>query len=91
MYPWVSILSMSHFLETDIRQQQKYAKRLQKYVDNTVNGLRHEVKFEICVKNIIVIIKLPWHFFFLPRQILQNVDMPRHLPIAEANFERWLA
>ena len=55
---------MSHFLETDIRQQQKYAKRLQKYVDNTVNGLRHEVKFEICVKNIIVIIKLPWHFFF---------------------------
>ena len=31
--------------------------------------------------------------FFLPRQILQNIDMPRqkprHLGTAEANFERW--
>ena len=49
LYPWVSSLSMSHFLETDIREQQKYEKRLQKYVDNTVNGLHHQIKFEICV------------------------------------------
>ena len=57
---------------------------------DTVNGLRHEIKFEVCVKNIIIIIQLPRHFF-LPRQILKNVDMPRqkprHLPTAEANFE----
>ena len=30
--------------------------------------------------------------FFLPRQIVKNIDMPRqnprHLPAAEANFER---
>ena len=64
LYPWVSILSVSHFLETDIREQRKYEKRLQKYVYNTVNSLRHEIKFEICVKNIIIIIiQLPRHFF----------------------------
>ena len=39
LYPWVSILSISCFLETDVREQQKYEKRIQKYVDNTVNGL----------------------------------------------------
>ena len=33
--------------ENDIREQQKYEKKTQKYVDNTVNGLRHEIKFEI--------------------------------------------
>ena len=90
LYPWVSILSISCFLETDIREQQKYEKRTQKYVDNTAYGLRHEIKFEICVKNIIIIIQLPWHFFLL-RQILKNVDMPRqkpqHLLTAKANFE----
>ena len=90
LYPWVSILSISCFLETDIREQQKYEKRTQKYVDNTVYGLRHEIKFEICVKNIIIIIQLPWHFFLL-RQILKNVNMPRqkpqHLPTAKANFK----
>ena len=52
---------MSRFLETDIREQQKYEKRTQKYVDNTLNDMRHKNKFEICVKNIII--QLPWHFF----------------------------
>ena len=40
-------------------------------MDNKVNGLCHEIKFEICVKNIIIIIifiiitiHLPQHFFF---------------------------
>ena len=32
--------------------------------------------------------------FFLPRQMLKNIDMPRqnprHLPTVEANFVRWL-
>ena len=64
LYPWFSILSIFRFLETDRREQQKYEKRTQKYVDNTVNGLRHEIKFEIYVKNIIIIIiQLPRHFF----------------------------
>ena len=76
LYPWVSILSISHFLETDSREQQKYEKRLQKYVDNTINGLLHEIKFEICMKNIIIII------------IIIIIQLPRHLPTAKANFER---
>ena len=62
LYPWVNILSISHLLESDIKEQQKYEKRTQKYVDNTVNDLHHENKFEICVKNIIII-QLPRHFF----------------------------
>ena len=62
LYPWVSVISISHFLETVKREQQKYEKRTQKYVDNTVNDLCHEIKLEICVKNI-NIIQLPQHFF----------------------------
>ena len=42
---------MFHFLETDIREQQKYEKRIQKYVDNIVNDLHQEIKLEIYVKN----------------------------------------
>ena len=34
------------FLETDIREQKKYEKRTQTSVDNTVNDLRYEIKFE---------------------------------------------
>ena len=41
------ILSVSSFLETGKREQQKYEKRTQKYVDNKVSDLRHEIKFEI--------------------------------------------
>ena len=37
---------MSHFLETDLREQQNYEKRIQTSVDNKVNDLRHEIKFE---------------------------------------------
>ena len=43
LYPWVSILSISYFLETDIREQHKCEKRTQKCVDNTVNDLCHEI------------------------------------------------
>ena len=39
------------FLETDIREQKKYKKRIQPSVDNTVNDLRYEIKFENCVKD----------------------------------------
>ena len=39
------------FLETDIREQKKYEKRIQTSVDNTVNDLRYEIKFENRVKD----------------------------------------
>ena len=39
------------FLETDIREQTKYEQRIQTSVDNTVNDLRYEIKFENCVKD----------------------------------------
>ena len=42
---------MFSFLETDIREQQKYKTRIQTSVDNTVNDLHYEIKFENCVKN----------------------------------------
>ena len=42
---------MCSFLETDIRERQKYKKRIQTYVDNTVNDLLYEIKFENCVKD----------------------------------------
>ena len=42
----INIFSIFCFLETDIRQQKKYEKRIQTSVDNTVNDLRYEIKFE---------------------------------------------
>ena len=42
---------MFHFLETDIREQKKYEMRTQTSVDNIVNDLRHEIKFENCVRD----------------------------------------
>ena len=34
------------FLETDIREKKKYEKRIQTSVDNAVNDMRYEIKFE---------------------------------------------
>ena len=42
---------MFHFVEIDIREQRKYKMRTETSVDNTVNDLRYEVKFENCVKD----------------------------------------
>ena len=42
---------MFHFLEIDIREQRKYVKRIQTSVDDTVNDLRYQIKFENCVKD----------------------------------------
>ena len=42
---------MFGFLETDIRERQKCKKRIQTSVDNIVNDLRYEIKFENCVKD----------------------------------------
>ena len=44
----VNVVSMFRFLETDVREQKKYEKRIQTYVDNTVNDLHYEIKFENC-------------------------------------------
>ena len=41
---------MFHFLETHMREQQKYEKRIQTTVDNTVNDLHRKIKFEDRVK-----------------------------------------
>ena len=38
------------FLQTDIREQKKYEKRMQISVNNTLNDLRYEIKFENLVK-----------------------------------------
>ena len=38
------------FLETNLREQKKYEKSTQTSVDNTVNDLRYEIKFENRVK-----------------------------------------
>ena len=35
------------FLETDIREQKRFEKRIQISVDNTINDLRYEIKLEI--------------------------------------------
>ena len=42
---------MFAFLETNKRERQKYKKRIQISVDNIVNDLRFEIKFENCVKD----------------------------------------
>ena len=39
------------FLETDLRVQKLFEKRIQTSVDSTVNYLRYEIKFEIRVKD----------------------------------------
>ena len=47
----VNIVSMFHFLKNDIREQKKYEVRTQASVDNTVNDLRYEIKFQNCLKD----------------------------------------
>ena len=42
---------MFHFLETDIREQKKYEVRTQTSVDDTINDLPYETKFQNFVKD----------------------------------------
>ena len=42
---------MFQFIETDLREQKKYEMRTETSVDNAVNDLRHEIKFENGVKD----------------------------------------
>ena len=67
---------MFRFLETDIREQKKYEKRIQTSVDNTVNDLRYEIKFE---NRFFIKLKL---LFFLNKNIFYSC---RHI------FLRFLA
>ena len=39
------------FLETDMREQKKYEKRIQTSVEKAVNDLRYEIKFENRLKD----------------------------------------
>ena len=55
---------MTHFLETHIREQQKYEKMMQASVDNAENDLRLEIKFENQVKNKINFFRKQNIFFF---------------------------
>ena len=42
---------MFYFLETDIREQEKYETRIETSVDNKVNDLRYEINFQNRVKD----------------------------------------
>ena len=42
----LTFFSMFCFLETNIREQKKYEKRIQTSPDNTVNNLRYEITSE---------------------------------------------
>ena len=59
---------MFHFLETDIREQKKYETRTHTSVDNTVNDLRCEIKFENCVKDKITFLLSETLLFFLEKK-----------------------
>ena len=73
---------MFHFLETDTREQNRSEMRTQTSVDNTVNDLRYEIKFENCLKDKITFLLSKIYFiliffFFFTWQILKKIDMPR--------------
>ena len=64
---------MFHFLETDRREQKKYEMRTQTSVDNTVNDLRYEIKFENCAKDKNnYFIKRNNAFFFLNKNLFYS-------------------
>ena len=71
---------MFSFLQTYVRERLKYEKRIQTSVDNRVNDLHYEIKFENCMKDkrFKTIIKhLITSAFFFCRGRLKNIDMPR--------------
>ena len=70
---------MFHFLETDIREQKKYEMRTQTSVDNTVNDLRYEIKFENFVKD--------KNNFFIKRNIAFLFWIKIHFIIGDVFFK----
>ena len=95
----MSIFSFSRFLTIDIRKQQKYEKRIQTSVDNTVNNVCHEIEVENHKKNKNnCFIKQKIYFLLLnkklfswkiPRQIL-NVEIlvifDNHIPTMPQHY-----
>ena len=77
---------MFHFLETDMREQ-KSMKWEQTSVENIVNDLRYEVKFENCVKdknNFLIkrnIALLSWKKLFYSRRYIY-FKIPKNLIIS---------
>ena len=59
--------SMSRVLETGIKEQQKYEKRKQTYVDNTLNDLHHKSLKIVKKRKIPFLIKQDISFFFLTK------------------------
>ena len=63
---------MFRFLETDIRQQKGHEKRIQTYVDNKVDNLRFETKFENRMKDQTNFF-IKWNIaFFLNKNLFYN-------------------
>ena len=61
---------MFRFLETDIREQKKYEKRIQTSVDNTVNDLHYEISLKIVWKTKITHLLSETLLFFLKQKYL---------------------
>ena len=79
---------MFHFLETNIREQKKYEKTIQTFVDNTVNDLRYKYKFENRVKgknNFFIKWNIPFwtKIYFILRDFLKFLKffLPRQISI----------
>ena len=73
----VNIVFMFRFLETDTSEQKKYEKRIQISVGNTVNDLRHEIKFTNRVKDkndffllSKALLFLETYFFKIPKNLI---------------------
>ena len=67
----VNIVSMFHFLETDIREQKKYKMRTQiSVVDNTVNDMNYESSFKTAWKKKITFLLGETLLFFLEQKYI---------------------
>ena len=66
---------MFHFLETNIREEKTNGKRIQTSVDNTVNDLGYENKFENRVKdkNNFLLSETVLFFFFFKKNYIYFV------------------
>ena len=61
---------MSRFLETDIREQQKYEKRIQTSVDNTVNDCLMKSSLKIVWKTKIAFLLSKTFFYFFKQKYI---------------------
>ena len=80
---------MSRVLETGIKEQQKYEKRKQTYVDNTLNDLHHKSLKIVKKRKIPFLIKQDISFFFFNENTYSyswkstflrflRIQLPRH-------------